>query len=155
VLGFLLLGLTMGAYGAGVGLLGSLLAGVLGNVAGYLAYGTPHQGLGASGMVLGALGLLSMHSVSWVRAGHAPGSLAIRAVASGSMLLLLFGVSPKENVDLVAHLVGFGSGLALGTALAWVPAPVLSSRTTDRLCLGAALASTVLTWTLALLTTRL
>src|ERR1035437_10950698 len=64
VFGFLFLGLVMGRYGPGVGLLAAYLAGVGGNLAAWLVYGENHRGLGASGVVMGALGLLTIQSVS-------------------------------------------------------------------------------------------
>ncbi|HOB33898.1 MAG TPA: rhomboid family intramembrane serine protease, partial [Verrucomicrobiota bacterium] len=51
-LGAILLGLVMGSYGTGVGLLVASMAGVLGNVATWLAY-ADHYSLGASGVVTG------------------------------------------------------------------------------------------------------
>ena len=64
VFGFLLIGLVMGRYGPGVGLLAAYLAGVGGNLAAWWVYGANHRGLGASGVVMGALGLLVVQSVS-------------------------------------------------------------------------------------------
>src|SRR5882672_6345740 len=48
--GLLLLGLTMGALGPGIGLLTAFLAGAGGNLAGLLFYPEAHRSLGASGM---------------------------------------------------------------------------------------------------------
>ncbi|HKI70593.1 MAG TPA: rhomboid family intramembrane serine protease, partial [Verrucomicrobiae bacterium] len=60
-IGFILLGLAMGRYGTGVGLLAALLAGVGGNVTTWFI-DKNHLSLGASGMVMGALGLLAAQS---------------------------------------------------------------------------------------------
>jgi len=49
-IGFLVLGLAMGRFGAGSALLASYLSGVSGNVAGLLLYPEPYRGLGASGI---------------------------------------------------------------------------------------------------------
>jgi len=62
-IGLVLLGLAMGAYGTGVGLLAALLAGAGGNIL-RLIFTDGHPSLGASGMVMGALGLLAVKSVS-------------------------------------------------------------------------------------------
>ena len=63
-LGLVLLGLAMGRYGTGAGLLAAYLAGAGGNlVAGLISLQT-HRSLGASGMVTGALGLLAAQSFS-------------------------------------------------------------------------------------------
>lgn len=50
-----------------VGLLAAYLAGVGGNLATWLVYGDNHRGLGASGMVMGALGLLAAQSVGLLK----------------------------------------------------------------------------------------
>jgi rhomboid protease GluP len=114
-LGLLLLGLAMGRYGTGVGLLASYLAGVGGNVfAGFLA-AQPHRSLGASGMVSGSLGLLAVQSlVLWRQAPHAR-KLILSSVCGGVMLFVLLALSPEA--DVLAHLGGFISGLVLGALL--------------------------------------
>ncbi len=54
--GFLFLGLVMGRYGPGVGLLAAYVAGVVGNGFTWLVYDQTHRGLGASGVVMGGAG---------------------------------------------------------------------------------------------------
>lgn len=125
--GLLMVGLAMGAYGPGIGLLAPFLAGVIGNLAGLAFYGPNHLGLGASGMVMGAIGLLAAQSTILFRRGLAPRYLAVRSVLSGCFLLLLLGFSPEEHVDILAHVAGFVSGLGLGALLAWSPDRVLRS----------------------------
>ncbi len=49
IFGTVLLGLTMGRYGSGLGLLASYLSGAAGNAAGLIAYPPSHLGVGASG----------------------------------------------------------------------------------------------------------
>src|SRR5205823_7032698 len=63
-IGFPVLGLAMGRYGPACGLLAAYLAGVGGNVAGLFFHAHLATGLGASGMVMGGLGLLTMQSLS-------------------------------------------------------------------------------------------
>ena len=117
VFGFLFLGLVMGRYGPGVGLLAACLAGFGGNVIAWLVYGETHRGLGASGVVMGALGLLTIQSFALLKRRN---SNAFRLFAAGIMagvlLFVLLGVSP--GTDVVAHLGGFISGLLLGLLLA-------------------------------------
>ena len=85
-LGILLLGLAMGRFGTGTGLLGAYLAGAGGNVAGLVLYPPSHLGVGASGMVMGGLGMLAAQSVSWLR-GHSPNRKpVIRGILAGVML---------------------------------------------------------------------
>ena len=120
VFGFLFVGLVLGRYGPGVGLLAAYLAGVGGNLAAWLIYGANHRGLGASGVVMGALGLLTIQSVALLKQRNAN---AFRLFASGlfaGVLLFVFlGVNPET--DVVAHLGGFIAGLLLGSLLALAP----------------------------------
>jgi membrane associated rhomboid family serine protease len=118
-LGFVLLGLVMGRYGTGVGLLAAYLTGVAGNAAAWLLAPGPYQSLGASGMVLGCLGLLAAQSLP-LRAREAlPPRLMVSGLFAGVMLFVLLGLGPQT--DVLAHLGGFLSGLLLGAALALVP----------------------------------
>jgi membrane associated rhomboid family serine protease len=118
-LGFVLLGLVMGRYGTGAGLLAAYLTGVAGNVAAWLLASEPHRSLGASGMVLGCLGLLAAQAFS-LRARDAMGPrLILGGVLAGVMLFVLLGLDP--GTDVVAHLGGFLCGLPLGAGLALVP----------------------------------
>ncbi len=65
--GLVLLGLAMGRYGTGAGLLAAYLAGAGGNALGWLLSEAPHLSLGASGMVMGSLGLIAVQSLSLLR----------------------------------------------------------------------------------------
>ncbi|HWH68126.1 MAG TPA: rhomboid family intramembrane serine protease, partial [Candidatus Sulfotelmatobacter sp.] len=59
-LGFVLLGLAMGRYGTGIGLLAAYLGGAGGNLLAWWLSAGPHRSLGASGMVMASLGLLAV-----------------------------------------------------------------------------------------------
>jgi len=118
-LGLVLLGLAMGRYGSGTGLLAAYLAGAAGNLAGLLLYPEPHYGVGASGMVMGGLGLLAVHSVTLLRHGAAGRKYVLRGLLAGLMLFVLFGLSPET--DVVAHFGGFVAGLVLGGILVTLP----------------------------------
>jgi len=110
--GFILLALTMGRYGSGLGLFASYLAGFGGNLAVYWLASPTHRSLGASGMVMGSLGLLAAQSVSlWTKGPHARKSLFAGTIG-GLMLFVLLGLTP--GTDVLAHLGGFVSGLVLG-----------------------------------------
>jgi len=117
--GCILMGLAMARYGAGVALLAAFVAGAAGNVASLLAYSQPHQSLGASGMVMGALGLVTVQSFSFWRHYPFGRRLIFRALAAGVLLLALIGFSPEA--DIVAHVGGFVAGAALGCALGLAP----------------------------------
>jgi membrane associated rhomboid family serine protease len=113
--GFVLLGLTMGRYGAGVGLFASYLAGASGNLASWVFSSQEHYGLGASGMVMGCLGLLAIQSVSiWRNTPHT-GKSFYAGLFGGVMLFVLLGLTP--GTDAVAHFGGFASGLVLGSVM--------------------------------------
>lgn len=148
--GFLLIGLAMGAYGPGMGLLASFLAGAGGNLAGLLFYSEPHRSLGASGMVMGALGLLAAQWLALLRHGLSPRQLVVRGVLSGCLLLVLLGFSPERNVDVLAHVAGFGTGLTLGAALAFCPRNVLDQGWVDRTALAVVTGLAGASWWLAL-----
>jgi membrane associated rhomboid family serine protease len=125
-IGFLLLGLAMARYGAALALLAAYLAGALGNVAGLLAYSKPYWGMGASGMVMGALGLIAVPPWrSWSRHPHAIKQVVQAAFAS-ILLFVLLGVD--RTSDVMAHLGGFVSGAVFGLLLNLVPAWMLKLR---------------------------
>ncbi len=149
-IGALLLGLAMGSYGAGLALLASILAGMAGNLAGLLFYSGNHHSLGASGQVMGALGLLTAHSVSLLRAGLGARQIVIRSLFGGLLLLVLLGLNPEPHIDLVAHLIGFLSGGLLGALLAAFPASALPRRRANHLAEFICVSLVILTWWLAL-----
>jgi membrane associated rhomboid family serine protease len=144
-IGLVLLGLTMGNLGTGVGLLAAYLAGVGGNVTTWLVYGQGHRSLGASGMVMGCLGLLAAQSIgtenrhSW--------KYALGGAISGVMLFVLLGTNPGS--DVLAHVGGFASGFILGFILLY--APRLSRNTIANVLSGVAFCLLVVyPWWLAL-----
>ena len=148
--GLILLGLAMGIYGPGLGLLASFLAGVGGNLAGLLFYPETHRGLGASGMIMGALGLLTAQWFTLLKHGLTARQLAIRGVLSGGLLLVLLGFSPQQNVDVLAHVAGFLSGLAIGVILTFCPTKVRTNVWLDRAALLLCFGSGSIAWWLAL-----
>jgi len=119
VIGSILLGLTMGRYGTGTGLIAAYLAGAGGNVAAWLLSLEQHRNLGASGMVMGCLGLLATQSLSLWRSHPPARKYLITSIGAGVMLFILFGMTP--GTDVMAHLGGFISGLSIGWFLLLVP----------------------------------
>lgn len=115
VFGFILIGLAMGRYGTGVGLLAAFLTGAGGNVLSWLMRGDDFRGLGASGVVMGALGMLAAQSVALLRRHPNALRIALGGVAGGLMLFALLGMTP--GTDIMAHFGGFISGLVLGVLL--------------------------------------
>jgi len=148
VTGFLLLGLAMGAFGAGYAVLASYLAGALGNLAGLWFLGARHAGLGASGMVTGALGLLAVQALGTWRRPGGPRQLVLRGLAGGVLLLVLIGTNP--NSDVLAHMAGFVGGCLGGMVLLFMPEAARESRWANTLALLTCLTLFAATWHLAL-----
>jgi membrane associated rhomboid family serine protease len=131
-------------------MIGSFLAGVGGNLAGLMLYPKNHLGLGASGMVMGALGLLAAQWLTLLRNGLTPRQLAVRGVLSACFLLVLLGFSPRENVDVLAHVAGFVSGLGIGAVLALLPERMRQSTWFDNVALLAWVGLVGSAWWLAI-----
>ena len=145
-IGFVLVGLAMGAYGPGLGLLASYLAGLGGNLAGLMVYSETHQSLGASGIVMGALGAITVQSVGLTRG--ATRDIILRALCGGLLLLVLLGLSPDPRTDIIAHVGGFASGVVLGLVLAFSRERLRLA--VDHVALGLFGVLIVATWALAL-----
>jgi membrane associated rhomboid family serine protease len=146
--GVLLLGLAMGIFGSGYALLCSFLAGAGANALALLIYPVSHRSLGASGMIMGALGMLSAQSVGMLRHGVPARYLVMRSVIGGMLLLVLFGLNPQS--DVMAHMTGFGIGLILGAILSFFPAPWVQNPKGNRAAEAICAALVCLTWFLAL-----
>lgn len=147
-IGVLLLGLAMGRFGTGTALLASFLAGAAGNILSLLLNPKPFDGLGASGMVMGALGLLSAQTLRWSGKSGASWKQRLVGVAAGIMLFTLYGLAP--GTDMAAHLGGFLAGLILGAALVFAPVDFLHRRSTNAVTNILFVALLSVTWWLAL-----
>ena len=148
-IGIVLFGLAMGQYGTGTGLLAAYLAGIGGNVASLLLNVKPFHGLGASGMVMGALGLLAAPSLlpEWRKGKSLKHVLG--GAAAGVMLFVLFGLSP--GTDIAAHLGGFLMGGLLGMALVHSPTSVSKNPKFNFVSGVLVVALVVATWRVALI----
>jgi membrane associated rhomboid family serine protease len=147
--GVILLGLAMARWSAGTALLAAWCAGALGNIAGLFLHPANIHGLGASGMVMGALGLLA--TASWQDRHTEPAApgLLVRGLFGAILLFILIGVNPSS--DVIAHLGGFVGGLILGALLGLLPRHALGHPLASLLAGAVAAASLVWTWSLALL----
>jgi membrane associated rhomboid family serine protease len=138
--------MAMARCGAGVALFAAYLAGAGGNLAGLVIYPETHRGLGASGMIMGALGLLGVEGLAGWRTTRST-HLVWRGAAAATLVLVLIGFS--QGTDIVAHLGGFFFGAIIGTVLHFFPkwtAPKYANETGVLLLAG----SVVLTWWFAL-----
>jgi membrane associated rhomboid family serine protease len=121
--GVLLMWFVLHAYGRRLGWLWVLAAGTLGNLAvAAVFYPERFGGVGASTAVFAAVGLLVVHGMVW-----SPGTSGMRRhrtwlvpLGGGLALLGIFGSGGEDlNVDLAAHLAGFGAGMVVGAGPSW------------------------------------
>ena len=151
VFGLLLIGLAMGRLGTGIAMLGAVLAGAAGNYLSLLLHPEAHQALGASGVVMGALGLLAAPSWLSIRHERRGWKIAFGSVAVGAMLFALVGLHP--GTDVVAHFGGFVTGVIIGAILS--PFHELPRKPKANLTAAAITAAIIsCTWSLALRTVR-
>ncbi len=117
--GLLFLGLAMARFGAGVALLGTLLAGALANFTGMMLRGEDYRGVGASGCVMAALGMIVAQSLPGWRSGRRGNRVVLTSLGAGAMLFVLLGTDPSS--DIVAHAGGLVFGILFGALAALVP----------------------------------
>jgi membrane associated rhomboid family serine protease len=113
-LGMMLVGFAMAVYGALPAVVALLAAGIAGNLAVLWLHGPPYYSLGASGAVMGALGLLSAYPLGTPGLLR-PMRLLGRSLMAGLMLLVLTGFNP--GTDVLAHVGGFVGGCLAGMGL--------------------------------------
>ncbi len=146
--GFLLVGIAMASYGPGFGLSAAYLAGAGGNLLGLFIYPVTHKSLGASGMVMGALGLAGVQTiVHWQEHSPIGNRRILRSLAAACAILILLGFSP--NSDVIAHVGGFIFGCLLGVMLQRFPKWLRQNTTVNQVCVLLLLAWVVFTWKLA------
>ena len=117
--GILLIGVAMGRFGSGPTLLTTTVCGFLANLITLMWRDDRVSGLGASGVVMAALGLLAADATIQYWRRKQPPRLIAEGIAGGLMLFVLVGVSPTS--DVAAHAVGFITGFLLGLPLAGLP----------------------------------
>jgi len=143
-IGILLFGLAMGRFGTGTG----VLAGAGGNITSLVVHDRSLLGLGASGMVMGALGSLAAQSLPLGEHNRGPWKHRFTGVAAGIMLFVLYGLAP--GTDIAAHFGGLITGLLLGGIQVCLPERVCRSagvNVVSGMTLGALIA---VTWWLAM-----
>ncbi len=129
--------------GVGTGWLMILLSGIAGNALNAVFHGSRHVSIGSSTAVFSAVGILS--AFRFVRLIKEKGfhMKAFLPVGAGLALLGLLGSS--EHSDITAHLLGFSSGILLGSWYAWIVRPPLQAWI-QTACLTAAVLIVALSW---------
>ena len=115
MIGVVFLGLAMASYGAGVALLAVTLCGAAANALGLWLHAGPYHGLGASGVVMASLGMLSLRAFRLEDWKANPNLTALRGFVCAVFLLILFGFNPESDVGV--HLLGFVLGALAGVLL--------------------------------------
>ena len=121
-LGVVFLGLAMARFGAGIALLATFLCGALANFTGLLLRPDPYVGLGASGMIMGALGMIAAQTVPLWRTGRRGTRVMLAGLGTGALIFIQTGTNPGS--DVLAHLAGFGYGILLGGVSSQLPARI-------------------------------
>jgi rhomboid protease GluP len=120
--GILFAAFALPHFGTGLTWLLILLTGIFGNAINAWGYrGESHDSIGASTAVFGALGLLvgAEFWARWSRPATRTRWQLVLPLGAGLSLLAYLGVGDKhDQIDSMAHLWGFASGLGLGLAAA-------------------------------------
>jgi rhomboid protease GluP len=134
--------------GSGVAALTMITAGAAGNVLSALMRSSEYTSIGASTAIFASIGLLA--ALQQAKREHFATS-ALRnwtPVAGGLALLTFLGLS-GENTDILAHVLGFGSGVAVGWVLARWDRDWTVDQGLQRKCAGTAAAVMVFGWAAA------
>lgn len=146
--GLFLLGITLFIHGPGLGFLLAQLAGATANVLSYWIQYESYRSLGASGLIMGALGILSVDSVRAWRMGHLTGRQVYASFAGGIMLFALMGFAPGS--DWIVHTTGFLSGALIGWIAGWIPMKAIKSPWLQTITLALSVFTVTASWILAL-----
>ena len=148
VFGTVFLMLLSQVTGAGVAALAMITTGAAGNILCALVRSPEDTSIGASTAVFAGIGLLA--ALRLARRQHFEFS-ALRnwtPVAGGLALLAFLGLS-GENTDILAHVLGFGSGIAAGLLLVRWDRDWAVDRGLQWKCAGTAGAVVVFAWVAA------
>jgi membrane associated rhomboid family serine protease len=148
VFGTVFLMLLSQVTGSGIAALTMITAGAAGNVLGALVRSPEYTSIGASTAIFASIGLLA----ALRQVGHQHFAISVlrnwTPVAGGLALLAFLGLS-GENTDILAHVLGFGSGILGGLLLARWDRDWTVDRSLQRKCVGAAGAVVVFAWVAA------
>ena len=150
VFGTVFLMLLSQVTGAGVAALTMIAAGAAGNVLSALVRSPEYTSIGASTAIFASIGLLA--ALRQARRAYFAISMLRNwtPVAGGLALLSFLGLS-GENTDILAHVLGFGSGIAAGLLLARWDRDWTVDRGLQWTCAGIAGAVVVFAWVAAII----
>ncbi|MET0661311.1 MAG: rhomboid family intramembrane serine protease [Steroidobacteraceae bacterium] len=136
-------------FGPGIAWLSILCAGALGGVVDGLLMPATNITIGASGAVFATLGMVAAYA--WRQRANPRMRWAQRMapLLAGAAVLAMLG-SGGENTDVLAHLTGFLSGIALGVAFARVNTRRFERTSVQLTTGGIALLSVLAAWVFAL-----
>ena len=117
-IGLFLISLAMNRYGAGWTMLCGFLGGAIGNCLSWTFHAGPYIGLGSSGVIMTALGMLASSSLAWTLRATGMRRRRYSGWIAGILLFVLLGLSPES--DIIAHAGGFLSGMAFGMLLTFL-----------------------------------
>jgi rhomboid protease GluP len=144
----LFFGAAAGQLGVGVAAALVLLAGAAGNLGNAFLHGSPHDSLGASTSIFGAVGILGSLALMRRRRATPDKRRAWISIAAALALLGMLGAG-DGRVDVAAHLLGFLTGAVIGVLMGLVfPRPL--GRIIQSICGGFSFAVIVYCWALAL-----
>ncbi len=134
--------------GSGLAWFCILLAGAAGNCVNALIRQTHHTSVGASTSVFATLGIIVAFVL--VRRRHVQTSWLVRwSPLVGGVVLLGYLGAGGARTDVMAHVAGFGCGLAIGALLGELGSKVLLSARLQRHCGFATMGILVGSWVLA------
>ena len=150
VFGTVFLMLLSQVTGAGVAALAMIAAGTAGNVLSALVRSPEHTSIGASTAIFAGIGLLAALRLARRQQFEFSVLRNWTPVAGGLALLAFLGFS-GENTDVLAHVLGFGSGIAAGLLLARWDRDWTLDRGLQWTCAGIAGAVVISAWVAAAL----
>lgn len=136
--------------GVGLSAASVLAAGAAGNLLNAFIRPPFYSSIGASTAVFAAIGLMAALRQNWRRDRMSFGFRDWIPLAGGVMLLALLGFS-GERTDVLAHVLGFFTGVGLGTLLARSDRQWPQERLLQRRAALSAAAVAALAWALAIL----
>ena len=151
VFGTVFLLLLAQVTGAGVAWLSMVSAGAVGNAINALVLSPTHTSIGASTAIFAGVGLLA--ALRQVRRPQRSIS-SLRSwvpLAGGATLLVFLGLS-GEQTDILGHVLGFFSGIALGWVIAKLDRDWSVERGLQWSCAAAAFAIVAAAWVVATIT---